>query len=259
MNRRILAIAPSFSLLGIVLLALPPAHAENLEHTQQLLATQQCVRCDLSRAGLVFAQLAGAQLQGANLSGANLSQANLQGADLRGANLVGASLFGANLIGTKLDGAQLWAVDLRQANLTGATLTDARLDNALLQGTVGLSPTAGKAEDFYAWAMTDGRQKNYARAAENFTQALSRRADYAEAYMGRAGARLHLGERDGAIADAEQADKLFTAQGKSKESQLAQALVKEMKTPPPKERTGGSNFGSNLLSVFGTLVQFLLF
>ena len=259
MNRRILAIAPSCVIWGILLGVLPPAHAENLEHTQQLLATQQCARCDLSRAGLVFAQLAGAQLQGANLSGANLSRANLQGADLRGANLVGASLFGANLVGANLDGAQVLAADLRQADLTGATLAGARLDNAMLQGTVGLSPTAGKAEDFYGWAMTEGRQKNYARAAENFTQALARRADYAEAYMGRAGARLHLGDRDGAIADAEQADKLFTTQGKPQESQLAQALVKEMKTPPPKERTGGSNFGSNLLSVFGTLMQFLLF
>lgn len=258
MNHRILAIAPALTLMTPLWLALP-LHAENLEHTQQLLATKQCPRCDLSRAGLVFAQLAGANLQGANLSGANLSRANLQGADLRGANLGGASLFGANLGGAQLDRSQLGGADLRESYLAGATLSGAVLDQALLQGAVGLTPTAGKAEDFYRWAVAEGRQKNYGRAAENFTQAILRKADYAEAYMGRSGARLNLGDREGAIADAEQANRWFLAQGKSNESQLAQALVKEIKTPPPKERTGGSNFGSNLLSVFGTLVQLFLF
>jgi uncharacterized protein YjbI with pentapeptide repeats len=258
MNPRILAIAGAMTLVSPLLMA-PPSRAENLEHTQQLLATKQCPQCDLSRAGLVFAQLAGANLQGANLSGINLSRANLQGADLRGANLGGASLFGANLGGAKLDGAQLGGADLRESYLGGATLTGATLDQAMLQGSSGLSPTAGNAADFYRWAIAEGQQKNYGRAVENFTQALVRKADYAEAYLGRSGARLNLGDRDGALADAEQAEKWFTIQGKAKESQLAQALVKEIKTPPPKERTGGNNFGSNLLSVFGTLVQLFLF
>jgi uncharacterized protein YjbI with pentapeptide repeats len=246
------------TLLGVGLVQMPAAHGENLEHMQQLLATRQCSQCDLSRAGLVYAQLDGANLQRANLSGANLSRANLQGADLRAANLVGASLVGANLTGARLDGAQLVMADLRGAYLGGAILTAARLDNALLQGAVGLATTAGRAEDFYAWALEDGRQKNYGRAAENFTQAISRHSAYAEAYIGRAGARMNLGDRDRAIADAEQAEKLFTAQNKPQEAQLAQALVKQMKTPLPSDRVGGSNFGSNLLSVFGTLAQFLL-
>ena len=59
-----------------------PVIAENLEHTQQLLATKQCPSCDLSGAGLVLADLAGANLQGANLARANLSRADLSGADL---------------------------------------------------------------------------------------------------------------------------------------------------------------------------------
>ncbi len=259
MNRRLGAIAPTLALLAAPLLLQPAAQAENLEQTQQLLSTKQCAQCELSRAGLVFAQLSGANLQRANLSGANLSRSDLSGADLRGANLSGASLYGANLQGAQLDNAQLAAADLREAYLTGATWTGAALDNALLQGAVGLAVTAGKAETFYAWAMDEGQRKNYGRAVENFTQAIARKSDYAEAYMGRAGSRINLGDRPGAIADAEQAEKLFTLQGKTQESQLAQALVKEMKAPPPKDRSGGNGIGSSLLSVFGTLLQYFLF
>ena len=75
MKLRILAAATLLSAIGPI----APAPAENIQHTQQLLATRQCPNCDLSGAGLVLANLTGANLKGADLSRANLSRANLSG------------------------------------------------------------------------------------------------------------------------------------------------------------------------------------
>ena len=78
-------------------------------------AYKGCPGCDLSMAGLVFADL-----NGANLYGADLRSADLNGADLSGANLWNANLTGADLRGADLSGA-----DLRGANLDGANLNRA--------------------------------------------------------------------------------------------------------------------------------------
>lgn len=238
---------------------IPPAQAENFEHTQKLLATKQCVECDLSSAGLVFAKLAQANLMRANLVGANLSRADLSGADLRGADLTGASLFGANLTGAKLDRAILRGADLRNAYMGGATLEGAALDGVLLQGTVGLANSTGKAEDFYRWAMDDAQHKNYTSAIDNFTQALDRKPDFAPAYLGRGLARLQLGDHAGAIADAQQAETLFTAQGDTKSAELAKSMTKELQNPPVAKKSGGG-LGEALLGILGGLLQlFTLF
>lgn len=234
-----------------------PAGAENLEQTQKLLATKQCSGCELSNAGLVYADLSGADLSGADLSRANLSRANLQGADLRGAILVGASLSGANLTAAKLDGANLNAVDLRHAYLTNATVAGANLDKALLQGAIGLPTAIGKPEDFYQWAIADSEQKNYASAVENFNQVLARQPDFAPAYLGRGIARLQTSDRVGAIADLKQADKLFTAQGDPKTAQGIQQSLKELETPPAQLKTG-NGLGIKLISAFATLLQLFL-
>ncbi|XHX77686.1 MAG: pentapeptide repeat-containing protein [Stenomitos frigidus ULC029] len=234
-----------------------PAGAENLEHTQKLLATRQCSGCELSNAGLVYADLRGADLSRADLSHANLSRANLQGADLRGAILVGASLSGANLTEAKLDGANLNAVDLRRALMTNATIAGANLEQAMLQGAIDLPADIGKAEDFYQWAIADAERKDYASAVENFNQVLSRQPDFAQAYLGRGVARLQTNERVEAIADLKQADKLFTAKGDTKTAQGLQQSIKELETPPAKPKKG-NGFGINLLSAFATLLQFFL-
>lgn len=235
-----------------------PARAENLEHTQRLLATKQCSECDLSSAGLVFAKLSRADLRRANLMGANLSRADLTGADLRGADLTGASLFGANLLGAKLDGANLRAADLRNAYLGGATLEGAALDNALLQGTVGLSNSTGKADDFYRWAVEAGQRKDYTAAIDNYTQAITRKPDLAQAYLGRGAARLQTGDREGAVEDAQKAEKLFTAQGDTKSAEVAQSFSKELLTPPKEQKTG-RGIGEAILSVVGGLLQLFVF
>jgi tetratricopeptide (TPR) repeat protein len=255
MKSKTLAIATVLTTLSLV----APAVAAKPQDIQKLLSSKQCSQCDLSNAGLVFANLTGADLSGANLTGTNLSRATLQGADLRGANLTGASLVGANLIGAKLDGANLSAADLRSAYLTGATLDGASLENTMLQGVIGLSPTAGKSGDFYRWAIDDSAHKNFAGAVENFSQALYRKPDFAEAYLGRGVARFQTGDRPGAIADAKQAEQLFTAQNNPQGIQIAQRLTQELQAPPPKQQSGGIGLGQKLLSIVGVLLQFFPF
>lgn len=234
-----------------------PGYAEDLEQTQQLLSTRQCARCELSNAGLVFAKLNHANLVQANLVGANLSRANLQGADLRGADLSGATLYGANLAGANLDGAILRSTDLRNTYLTGASLNSTVMEGVFLQGAVGLPSSVGSAEDFYRWAMADQQQKNFPHAIENFTQALDRKPDYAPAYFGRAFARFQVGDREGAITDSEKANTLFSAQGDTKSSEVVQAFIKQLKTPP-EEIPSGNGFGQALLGVIGTVLRFFV-
>lgn len=231
------------------------ASAENAEHVRQLLSTRQCRGCDLSRAGLVFANLAGADLSGANLAGANLSQANLTGANLRGANLTQVSLSGANLNGAILTGANLGGADLRGAYLGNADLSGAQLENAALQGAIGLGPTVGRAEDFYRWALEEGDRRNYGRAIENFNQVLARKPDFAPAYLGRGIARSNLGDRAGAIADGEKAEALFTNLGDKNNQLIAQKFVEELKRPPDDVK-GGNGIGIMLLNLAGVALRF---
>ncbi len=233
------------------------AQAENATHTQQLLATKQCQRCELSRVGLVFAQLAGADLSGANLVGANLSQANLTGANLSGANLTGASLNGANLEGANLTGANLSGVDLRSAYLGNATLTDSQTNGALLQGAIGLAATAGNPNDFYRWGMEAAQKKNYVKAIENFNQVITRQTDHAPAYLGRGLSRLQLGDRPEAIKDLELAAQFFTTQGDQPSAESTKKIVDQIKNPP--KEGGGGGFGQGLMTVVGGLLKLFVF
>lgn len=233
-----------------------PAQAENLAHTQQLLATRQCPQCDLSNAGLVFANLSGANLSGANLVGANLSQANLTGADLRGANLTGAALYGANLSGARLDSANLNAADLRTAYVVGANLEDAVLSNALLRRTIGLPTTLVSATDFYRWGLQDTEQRNFGEAIENYSQSLIRKPDSAYAYLGRAVAKFQNNDRAGAIGDFDQAKKLFQQQGNLEAAKVAEAAHKQLTDPPRKKQ--GIGFAEGFLSVVSGLLQVAL-
>lgn len=225
-------------------------------HTQQLLSTRQCPQCELSNAGLVFANLSGANLSGANLVRANLSQANLSGADLRGANLTGAALYGANLSGARLDGANLNSADLRTAYVVGANLEDAVLTNTLLRRTVGLPTNLISAADFYRWALQDTEQRNFGDAIENYSQALIRKPDSAYAYLGRAVARYQNNDRSGAIDDFQQAQALFKQQGDLEAAKVAEAAHKQLTEPPRKQQ--GIGFAEGFLSVVGGLLQVAL-
>jgi len=235
-----------------------PGYAENGDHTRQLLATRQCSKCDLSRAGLVFADLAGANLVQANLMQANLSRANLQGADLRGANLMGVSLNGAILVGARLDGANLMGADLRGAYLSGASFQGTVVDGANLQGAIGLPNTVGKLEDFYRWAIEDERQKNYVSAINNFSQVIERKPDFAPAFIGRSAARLEGGDLKGAIADARQAETLFSAQGDEKNAEIANKIATALEKPPEDRPKKGGGFGNFLVGLLGGALQLFL-
>jgi uncharacterized protein YjbI with pentapeptide repeats len=245
-------IAAVFS-LGIAL----PVQAENIDHVRQLLSTRQCANCELSSAGLVLAQLSGANLAGANLAGANLSQANLAGADLTNANLAGASLSGANLAGAKLTNANIQGADLTRSYLVGADLTGTQIETAAIHGAVGLPTSAGNAEMFYQMAMEAGKRRQYETAIANFNQALVRKPDSAPALIGRAMARLELGDQKGAIQDSEQAAALFDRQGDAANAKSAVALAQGLKNPPDQQRRG-NNFGQSLINVVGGLLQMFL-
>jgi len=233
-----------------------PAQAENLDHVRQLLSTKQCTNCELTSAGLVLAQLSGANLAGANLAGANLSQANLAGANLTGANLAGASLSGANLAGAKLTSANLQGTDLTRSYLVGADLTGTQIESALIQGAIGLPTSAGNAEMFYQMAMEAGKHRQYEWAIENFNQVLVRKPDSAPAFVGRAMARLELGDEKGAIQDSEQASVLFERQGDAENAKSTRTLAQTLKNPPKTRASGG--FGQTLINVVGGLLQMFL-
>lgn len=251
MTRINLTVAAILS-IGVAL----PAQAENLDHVRQLLSTKQCAKCELTSSGLVQSQLSGANLAGANLAGANLSQANLAGADLSGANLAGASLSGANLAGAKLTNANIQGADLTRSYLVGADLTGTQVETAAIQGAIGLPTSAGNAEMFYQMAMEAGKRRQYEVAVANFNQALVRKPDSAPALIGRAIARLELGDQKGAIQDSEQAATLFERQGDAASAKSAGALAQGLKNPPKEQRGGG--FGQTLINVVGGLLQMFL-
>lgn len=244
--------------LATALYPITSASAENLEHTQQLLATRQCQSCDLSGAGLVLANLGGADLKGANLVGANLSRANLAGADLSGANLSGTSLFGANLSGANLNGANLSGADLRTAYLTNANLLNANLSNAYLMGVIGMPSNAGTAEDFYRLGVVEAKSGNYRNAIDHYNQALSLKPDLAVVYFARSMSRADLGDFVGANQDAKLAKQLFTQQGNLQGQELSKQLIAaiEVRQKPSDDQGGGG--GGNFMNVVGALGSVLL-
>jgi tetratricopeptide (TPR) repeat protein len=234
--------------------------AENLEHTQQLLATKQCAQCDLSGAGLVLANLSGADLKGANLSGANLSRANLSGADLSGANLSGTSLYGVNLSGANLSGANLVGADLRSAFLGGANLLNVNLSNAQILGVRGMPTSIGKAEDFYRLGVAEAQSSNYRNAIDYYNQALSLKSDLAAVYFARSMSHADLGDFASASQDAEIAAKLFAAQGNARGEALSKELGKAIvaRQKPTEPSTGGGGW-MNALGAIGSVLLKVLF
>jgi uncharacterized protein YjbI with pentapeptide repeats len=236
-----------------------PAQAENVEHTQQLLSTKSCQRCELSGAGLIFAVLSGADLRGANLSGANLSRADLSGADLSGANLMGASLFGANLVGANLEGADLRGADLRSALLTESNLTGSNLDQAAMQNAVGIPQTINteKAEDFHGWAVAAAQKGNHREALRYYDQALAINPDYAPTRLGRSVSLFSVGNVDLAKQEAQRASDLFEEQENERGQEVSQDFITAVQTAEEeaqKRKKRGSG-GGGFLNTLKGLVQ----
>ncbi|MCG8362906.1 MAG: serine/threonine-protein kinase [Pseudanabaenales cyanobacterium] len=170
-QRKTLAVGGGITLGGLALLALigvmprggktvVAAMCGKLQKTQvddqaveHLLATGECVGCDLTganltavnlkRANLAGARLVDVQMERVDLEDANLECAELTGnlkeIDLEGANLEWASLAWSNLQkadlrNTNLNEADLKAANLEHANLEGANLENANLENVSLNG-----------------------------------------------------------------------------------------------------------------------------
>jgi uncharacterized protein YjbI with pentapeptide repeats len=256
MKLRILAAATVLSAIAPI----APARAENIQHTQQLLATRQCPNCDLSNSGLVLANLTGANLKGADLRMANLSRANLTGADLSGANLSGTSLFGVNLTGANLSGANLSGADLRNAYLTNANLTDTNLANVQLLGVRGMPTNIGTAEDFYRLGVLEAQAGNYRNAIDYYNQALNQKSDLAAVYFARSMSRADLGDFAGATKDAARANQLFAAQGNAQGQELSKQLVEAIvvRQQPTEPRTGRGDLMSLLGSIGSVLIKLVL-
>jgi len=257
MKLRILAAATLLTTIA----PLAPVRAENIQHTQQLLATRQCPNCDLSSAGLVLANLTGANLKGADLRLANLSRANLTGADLSGANLSGTSLFGVNLTGANLTGANLSGADLRSAYLSDANLQGANLTNAQLLGVRGMPTNLGNAEDFYRLGVKEAQAGNYRNAIDYYNQSLNLKPDLAAVYFARSMSRADLGDFGGATQDATRANQLFAAEGNAQGQELSKQLVEAIvaRQKPTEPRTAGSGDFMNLMGSIGSFLLQVLF
>jgi len=229
--------------------------AQNLEHLRQLLATRQCMQCDLRGAGLVVANLSGANLVGADLSRANLSRANLSGADLRGANLSGANLNGANLSGAMLGGANVSGADLRDTLLLNSDLTGVNLQGAFIQGAIGIPVSAGTPETFYTWGVNEAARGNYRGAIDFYNQALSLNNQYAPAYLGRAVSRYRLGDERGATRDTEVARDIFTQQKNQEGIEISETFLRGMEAA---RRPPGEGGGFDILGLIGSLGSALI-
>lgn len=246
--------------LGFPLFFGSPSRAEDANQLQQLLSTNQCNFCDLSRAGLVQSNLSGARLSGANLQGANLSQANLSGADLSGANLTDATLFGANLTGANLRGAILNGTDLRNAYLVNADFGGKTLEKTFLRGAIGIPLEAATPELFYTLGIADAREGKNAEAIENFNQALTMNPDFAPAYLGRAIANFRLGNNTLAADDARTASTLFEHQNNPDGHKVAEDFIQAMEIAlKPKKQPGQTSTLDRIVQGIGSvLLQFVV-
>lgn len=239
-----------------------PARAENLVHTQQLLNTKDCSRCDLNRAGLVYARLMGVNLSEASLIQANLSHSNLSAANLSQAQLTGAVLFGADLTGADLSGANLQGADLRETILTGVNLTGANIEGAIFLGAVGIPAEIGTSDNYYRWGMQEAERGNFRGALNNYNQALDLEPDFAHAYLARSIARFRLGDRAGALTDAQYADQLYLEQNHDQGHQIASQFalgIQEAEEAYAKQQRGGrGGVGGNVFNVLGGLAGLAL-
>jgi tetratricopeptide (TPR) repeat protein len=240
-----LGVLAAVTLIGTTGLTMP-VMAENLEHIRQLLSTKSCPGCDLSAAGLVFAQLAGANLSGANLVRANLSQSDLTGADLSQANLVGASLSGANLAG---------------AYLMDANLEDADLTNANLRGAVGIPIYAVTKEDLLVWGNEEAERGNFEHAIAYYNESLNLDPNYAQAYLSRSVARNRMSDKTGALTDAKRASEIYFVEGDQQGYDAAKLLTTALEAELEAAQRGrrGAGFFDTLGNIGVMLLQFGLF
>jgi tetratricopeptide (TPR) repeat protein len=256
------AIAIAVTLPVLSILPTHPVSAEDLTHTQRLVNTRQCISCDLSRAGLTYANLSGHDISLANLVQANLSQANLIGANLSGANLTGAVLVNADLTGANLTGANLTGADLRGATLTGVNITGATLEQTNLLGAIGMPPVLTTPENLYVWGLGEAQRGNDRGALNQYSQAIALKADFADAYLARGMTRYRLGDRPGALADAQQAEQHYQAQGNQRGQDVSQQFTQGLEAmtahEAEEEKKANGGGGGGFLRFLGSVAVMML-
>lgn len=252
-----LALTLSGTSLGAFCFAIP-GYAEDLEDTQQLITTQKCQGCDLSGAGLVYANLSGAQINQANLSQVNLSRANLSGSNLSGSNLSGAVLFNANLTGADLSGADLSGADLRGSRLSGANLEGAKLEGANFLGAVGLPSEVATNDNLYSLGLAEAQRGNFRGAIEHYNQAIAADDSFANAYLARGISRVQLGDQTGALQDSKQAEQLYTAQGNTAGTQASTQFSEGIEAMQAAAAQGQRGARGNFMNVLAAAASLLL-
>ena len=239
------------------------ARAESLVDLQELLSSNECPGCDLSNAGLVFADLTGADLTGASLVRANLSQSSLAGADLSGANLRGATLAGADLTGADLSDSDRSGADPRGAFLTDANFDGAELAGANLRGAMGIAVELVTIEELLLWGNELADRGNYTGAIGYYSQALNIDPNYGEVYLARGVAYGSIGDIERATTDGERAAEIFSVSGDQQGYELATVFVATVEAAAEAAEEsqgggGGSNFGGRLLNLVGSIGGLLL-
>ncbi|MGB3613967.1 MAG: pentapeptide repeat-containing protein [Elainellaceae cyanobacterium] len=234
------------------------AMAGNPEHLQQLISTRSCYACDLSRSSLVHTDLSGVEAQGSDFSFANLNRSRLTGADLRGADLSNAVLFNVDLSGADLTGANLQGADLRSAYLHGVTLNGAVLQGTNLQGAIGLPEQLLTARSLYQWGQQEASRGNFQGAYTYYTQALEKEPNAPHLHLSRSVTLYQWGHMDEAIADANEAERLFGVQGNVAAQQTAALLSQNIVEQQEARAEAASQGSSGFLNAFGAIASLLL-
>jgi uncharacterized protein YjbI with pentapeptide repeats len=241
-------------LLAAGLSASPRAWAGEQE-LMRLLASGECMRCDLRGADLVHANLQGANLQGALLQGANLSRANLSRANLQGADLRQASMVGANLSGTLLQQSQLVGADLREADLQGAQVHPSALRQAHLEAATNLPQGSRTAADLHNQGSSAYEAGQYALAEGLFSQAISTDPSVAQTWIARSMARSRLGNVEGATRDLTYALELSKKAGNTDSAQQLKLALKQIEAQNNSKEGGGQM--KNASAAIGSLIKIL--
>jgi tetratricopeptide (TPR) repeat protein len=84
------------------------------------------------------------------------------------------------------------------------------------------------AEDCIRQASAKSEEGDYLGAVQSYSEAIERDPNFARAYGNRGLVRSNLGDRRGALADWQQAAKLFMAQGSTTNYEMALSYIRKL-------------------------------
>ena len=130
--------------LGMALLAVMPASAQNAGEVGRARDGASCPHCnlfqaDFSNLDLKDRDFAGARLRQADFSAAIMDRTTFAGGDLRDVNGFGAVLTGADFAGANMTNASFVGAYLQGANFRGAILNGVNFSGAEMDRATGLT------------------------------------------------------------------------------------------------------------------------